>query len=124
MAPSDSRLVQWFGLRGARVAIVLSGFLYFLLIVGGGALIVVDGLQAGRRVQAVFIGALALLAFVLWVRIVLTTWRSLRADAEELPAVSADETGIWGVGGPAMREPGSTGIMRGLRPPRADDEQD
>ena len=124
MAPSDSRLVQWFGLRGARVAIVLSGFLYFLLIVGGGALIVVDGLQAGRRVQAVFIGALALLAFVLWVRIVMTNWRALKAEAEQLPAARMDETGVWGVGGPAMREPGSTGVVRTLRPPRTDDNQD
>jgi hypothetical protein len=31
-----------------------------------------------------------------------------------------EETGIWGVGGPAMREPGSTGIVRTLRAPPDD----
>ncbi len=28
-----------------------------------------------------------------------------------------EDTGIWGVGGPAMREPGSTGILRTLEVP-------
>ena len=31
-----------------------------------------------------------------------------------------EDTGIWGVGGPAMREPGSTGIVRALQVPRED----
>ena len=34
-----------------------------------------------------------------------------------------EETGVWGVGGPAMREPGSTGSVRALRAP-ADDSSD
>jgi len=36
------------------------------------------------------------------------------------PPDAAEDTGIWGVGGPAMREPGSTGILRALRVPRED----
>ncbi|MFO1401380.1 MAG: hypothetical protein U1F06_09535 [Steroidobacteraceae bacterium] len=31
-----------------------------------------------------------------------------------------EDTGIWGVGGPAMREPGSTGILRSLKAPGED----
>jgi len=31
-----------------------------------------------------------------------------------------DASGIWGVGGPAMREPGSTGIVHTLRAPGDD----
>jgi hypothetical protein len=33
-----------------------------------------------------------------------------------------EDTGIWGVGGPAMREPGSTGIVRALKAPSEDSD--
>ncbi|MCC7460874.1 MAG: hypothetical protein IT480_00275 [Gammaproteobacteria bacterium] len=33
-----------------------------------------------------------------------------------------EETGVWGVGGPAMRQPGSTGIVRALKVPGEDSE--
>jgi hypothetical protein len=35
-------------------------------------------------------------------------------------APGVEDTGVWGVGGPAMREPGSTGIVRALQVPRED----
>jgi hypothetical protein len=57
----------------------------------------------------------------------LTNWRAIDARSEEVEVLkltgSGDDTGIWGVGGPAMREPGSTGIARTLRSPRTDDEE-
>ena len=37
-------------------------------------------------------------------------------------ADGSEDTGVWGVGGPAMREPGSTGIARALQAPRDDAE--
>ncbi len=36
---------------------------------------------------------------------------------------SFEETGVWGVGGPGMREPGSTGILRTLKTPAEDSSE-
>jgi hypothetical protein len=120
-------ILDRFGPRGAKLAIVLSGLLYFILIVGGGALIVVDGWQSDRTLRAVTIGGLALIALLIWVRIVLANWRAINAQSEnpDIPRLTGgnEDTGIWGVGGPGMREPGSTGIARTLRGPRADEEE-
>jgi len=122
MQTTEPRLVRWFGRRGARLAIVISGLLYFVMIVGAGALVLIDGVQGGRWLRALVIGGLAVIAFVLWVRIVIANWRALRRAHESLAA--PEDTGIWGVGGPAMREPGNTGIVHTLRPPRADRDEE
>ena len=120
-------ILDRFGPRGAKLAIVVSGLLYFALIVGGATLILVDGWQSGRVVRLLVIGGLALIALVLWIRIVLANWRAINAQSEEIEVPrltnNNEDTGIWGVGGPAMREPGNTGIARTLRSPRADEEE-
>ncbi len=67
---------------------------------------------------------LALLAFVIWLRVVAANRRGVRREAEPPFATPPEDTGVWGVGGPAMREPGSTGIVHTLRPPRADQDDD
>jgi hypothetical protein len=36
---------------------------------------------------------------------------------------NVEDTGVWGVGGPSMREPGSTGIVRAIQAP-AEDSRD
>lgn len=128
---TDNRRGGWverFGPRGAKLAILVSGFLYVVLIVGGASLILLDGWQGGHVWRSLFIGALAVVALLIWLRIVMTNWRAIdsRFDPRDIPPVAPDgtgeDTGIWGVGGPAMREPGSTGIARTLRSPRG--EQD
>lgn len=101
---------------------LVSALIYFGLIVGGGVLVALDGLQGGHLLRATIIGGLTLLAFVIWLRIVSVNWRALN-HVEEPQTFQPDET-VWGVGGPAMREPGSTGIARTLRPPKADQDQD
>jgi hypothetical protein len=35
-------------------------------------------------------------------------WRSLQAD---WPLIRPEDTGIWGVGGPGIRQPGGTGLF-------------
>jgi hypothetical protein len=125
----DHRLwiLDRFGPRGAKLAIVVSGLLYFVLIVGGATLILVDGWQTGRAIRSLVIGGLAMIALVLWIRIVLANWRAINSRSEEVEVPrltnNNEDTGIWGVGGPAMREPGSTGIARTLHSPRADEEE-
>jgi hypothetical protein len=120
-------IVDRFGPRGAKLAVVVSGLLYCLLIVGGGALIIVDGWKSGRALTALAIAGLMVLALVIWLRSMLTNWRAINAQTEQLElsqlANTNEDTGVWGVGGPAMREPGSTGIARTLRGPRADEEE-
>lgn len=108
----------------SRLIALTSALLYFVLIVGGGALIAFDSLQSGRWLRAMIVIGLALLASVIWLRMVAINRRGVRHDAEPPPAVPPEETGVWGVGGPAMREPGSTGILHTLRPPRADRDED
>jgi hypothetical protein len=120
-------ILDRFGPRGAKLAIVVSGLLYVVMIVGGATLVLVDGWQTGRTIRWLVIGGLALLALVLWIRIVLANWRAINARSEEVEVPrltnNNEDTGIWGVGGPAMREPGTTGIARTLRSPRADEEE-
>ena len=64
---------------------------------------------------------LLLLALLLWLRVVRNRWLSLRITAVSAPPAS-EETGIWGVGGPGMRNPGATGIF-GPYPARRSTDQ-
>jgi hypothetical protein len=60
----------------------------------------------------------AVRAFARWVR---TVMGGRQPDPTVVRAPEGvEDTGIWGVGGPAMREPGSTGIVRALHTPRED----
>lgn len=69
----------------------------------------------GALLVTLIVVGVAVLVFVIWRRSV---------AAEPPPATPPEEADIWGVGGPAMRQPGSTGIARTLRPPRADQDDD
>jgi hypothetical protein len=61
----------------------------------------------------VLLVVLALSALWLWLRVVRIQWARLRVMSGSAP--ESDETGIWGVGGPGIRTPGTTGITRILR---------
>jgi hypothetical protein len=104
--------------RGRQVLLVLA-ILSLLAIVAVGALLVLDGLRHERKLQAMGIGLLAIMAIVLWLRVVRARWLSLQIETYVPPSAS-EETGIWGVGGPGMRTPGSTGIYTALQGGRSD----
>lgn len=61
----------------------------------------------------------ALRGFLHWVRGMLGGRPPPDPKVIHAPDASED-TGVWGVGGPAMREPGSTGVLRALQVPRED----
>lgn len=61
----------------------------------------------------------ALRGFLHWVRGVLGGRPPPDPTVVHAPD-AIEDTGVWGVGGPAMREPGSTGILRALEAPRED----
>jgi hypothetical protein len=78
----------------------------------------VRALHEDRWSRAGLIIVVTLVALVLWIRIWAINWRSLQMD---WPPIRPEETGIWGVGGPGIRQPGATGVF-----PRAriDDDDD
>jgi hypothetical protein len=98
--------------RGRQLLLVLA-ILSLLLIVAVSALLVLDGLRHERKLQALGIGLLGVMAIVLWLRVVHGRWLSLQVQTYVPPSAS-EETGVWGVGGPGMRTPGATGIYTAL----------
>jgi len=108
------RLVERWGPRRARQALVLATLLYVAVTVSVALLLLSRGLPWERQLRTGLIGVLALIALWLWMRMLRTQWARLRVvtgGAEK----GLDDTGIWGVGGPGMRTPGSTGVSRILR---------
>jgi hypothetical protein len=84
--------------------------LLMLLFIGiVGALLMVDALHGDRKLAASATGVLSLIALWLWLRIVRNRWLLLRLQSSMVPPGS-EETGIWGVGGPGMRNPTVTGL--------------
>jgi hypothetical protein len=108
-----SLLERW-GPRRARQALVLATVLYVLIVLALAALLLSQGLPWERRLRAGLISILALVALWLWLRVLRTQWARLRVVSGGATSDSED-SGIWGVGGPGMRTPGTTGLTRILR---------
>jgi hypothetical protein len=117
---STDQITDWRGLlerwgpRRARQALVLATVLYVALVIAVAALLMSQGLPWERRLRAGLIGILMLIALWLWLRILRRQWARLRVVSGDATPDSED-TGIWGVGGPGMRTPGTTGLTRILR---------
>jgi hypothetical protein len=107
-------LLQRWGPRRARQVLVLATALYVLVVLAVAALLMSQGLPWERRLRAGLIGLLALIALWLWLRLLRRQWARLRVVSGDATPESED-TGIWGVGGPGMRTPGTTGLTRLLR---------
>jgi hypothetical protein len=114
------RLVERVGARRARQALVGATLLYVALLIAAAALLLRRGQPWERGLRTGLIGLLVLIALWLWVRVLRIQWARLRVQGSEQSAVSED-TGIWGVGGPGMRTPGTTGLTRILPRRRAQD---
>ena len=106
-------LERW-GPRRARQALVLATALYVLIVLAVAALLLSQGVPWERRLRAALISVLALVALWLWLRILRRQWARLRVVSGSATAES-DDSGIWGVGGPGMRTPGTTGLTRIVR---------
>jgi len=118
---SAEKLKDWFGPAGARIVLLLAAVLLAAVIAGYGLVVVVEALRAGMPWRALLSGVLDLLALGLWLRMVRTRWRQLRALPAP-PDAAGESTGIWGVGGPGVRVPGGTGNFRFDRRRAADDD--
>ncbi len=111
---SWSSVLQRWGPHRARQVLVLATLLYLLVVIGIAALLLSQALPWERRLRAGLISVLALGALWLWLRVLRRQWARLRVVSGGAGPDSED-TGIWGVGGPGMRTPGTTGLTRILR---------
>jgi len=117
MASESPWVLERFGSRGARLALIVVGIAFIALICGWAAISVAAAWRLGHPVKACADGAIALLLVLISLRIMAVNWRATR-ERDAQPAVLPDgneQTGIWGVGGPSMREPGSTGVFLARR---------
>ena len=118
MASESPWVVERFGSRWARLALIVAGIVFIALICGWAAVGVAGAWRAGHEFKALTDAAIALLLILLSVRIMAVNWRATRerGDQPAIPADGSEQTGVWGVGGPSMREPGSTGAwpLRGM----------
>lgn len=122
MASESPWVLERFGSRWARLALIVAGVLFIALICGWAAVGVAGAWRAGHEFKALTDAAIALLLVLLAVRIMAVNWRATRPGGDQ-PVVLPDgneQTGIWGVGGPSMREPGSTGVFPSRRLDRRD----
>ena len=104
-------VIERFGVRGARAALVISGVLFIALLGTWAGIEIRAAWLAGHTLKGALLGLGALLLLLLSMRIMVVNWRATRPDSD--PPVTLpdgnEQTGVWGVGGPSMREPGSTG---------------
>ena len=118
MISESAWVIERFGPRGARAALITSGVVFIALISWWAGVNVTAAWRAGHALRALTEALFSLFLLALSLRIMIVNWRATRA-AEDRPVVLPDgteQTGVWGVGGPSMREPGSTGAwpMRGV----------
>jgi hypothetical protein len=87
------------------------GVAMMALVGAWAAVMISDLMQSGHPLRAALLGGLALLLLVMGLLVAGAQWRGPPPPRRRpvLPPDGGDQTGIWGVGGPSMREPGNTG---------------
>ncbi len=100
------------GPRGARLALVSSGLVFIALLGAWSVMGIIAMFGQGHPLRAAFLAMALVLLLLLSMRIIALNWRAVDTAAERAgaPPDGNDQTGNWGVGGPSMREPGSTGV--------------
>ncbi len=93
--------------RGKRLALVGLGLLFMAVLGALSVMGIVALFNQGHPLRAAFLAMAPLLLLLLGARIIALNWQP--ADLSGPPTDGNDQTGNWGVGGPSMREPGSTG---------------
>lgn len=116
MTADSNRLVDRLGHRGVRLLVLGSGMFFMVLVAGWTVVRIMVLWRSEFEVRAALLALALLLVFGIWLRVMSLNWQALGDDEahpiEHAPVTPPDPdegTGIWGVGGPAMREPGSTG---------------
>ncbi len=112
--------------RGMRLFAVAGGLLVMAVLGALSVMGIVALFNQGHPLRAAFLAMAPLLLLLLGARIIALNWQA-REPGSVPPGTSADgndQTGNWGVGGPSMREPGSTGAWPARRVDRRYERQD
>ena len=106
---------RW-GRRSMQLLVLASGMLFMVLVTGWTVVKILALSRSGYGLRAALLSAALLVVFLVWLQVMSLNWRAVRdsdstgdSDAPVTPPDADEGTGVWGVGGPAMREPGSTG---------------
>jgi uncharacterized membrane protein YcjF (UPF0283 family) len=112
--------------RGVRLALLSSGLVFMAVLGAWSVMGIIALFQQGHALRAALLSVVALLLLLLSVRVIALNWRAVDPIAERpsVPPDGNDQTGNWGVGGPSMREPGSTGVWPARHVDRRYQEQD
>jgi hypothetical protein len=113
--------------RGVRVVLAGLGVLVMAVLAGWSLVGIVPMFQQGHPWLATFLAIVMMVLLSVSISVFVLYWRASDASGERpvVPADSAgDQTGIWGVGGPSMREPGSTGVWPARRVDRRYEDRD
>jgi hypothetical protein len=114
MSESSNSATRRTGPRGVRLALAGSAVVFVGLLGAWAVMGIIAVFEAGHPLRGAFLALAALLLLLLSMRVISMNWRAVDDSAERpsAPSDGGDQTGIWGVGGPSMREPGSTGGWR------------
>ena len=112
--------------RGVRVVLAGVGVLVMAVLAAWSLVGIVPMFQQGHALLATFLAIVMMVFLSVSISVFVVYWRATDASAERpvVPADSGDQTGIWGVGGPSMREPGSTGVWPARRVDRRYEDRD
>jgi hypothetical protein len=105
-------LIERYGPRSVQLLVLVSGVLFIVLVAAWAIVQLLGAVHSGHRWRALWVGVGAAVVFIVWLRVMAVNWRVALApdlDPPTLPADADEGSGVWGVGGPAMREPGNTG---------------
>lgn len=111
MARKSSRAGTGSGRRAVRLAWLAFAVATMALIGAWTAAKVAAMVQAGHPLRGAALAMGTMVLMLLGLLVAAARWRGTSRSGEPpvLPPDGSDQTGIWGVGGPSMREPGSTG---------------
>ena len=111
--------------RGVRLVMAGLGVLVMAVLAAWSLVGIVPMFQQGHTLLATFLAIVMMVFLSVSISVFVICWRATDASAER-PIVTADsdQTGIWGVGGPSMREPGSTGVWPARRVDRRYEDRD
>jgi len=112
MARKSTRRARGPGRRAVRLVGLAFAVAIMALIGAWAAVEVVALMQAGHPLRGAALAMGTMFLMLLSLLVAASEWRGTPGSGEQRPALptdGSDQTGIWGVGGPSMREPGTTG---------------
>ena len=97
--------------QGVRLVWLAIGVATMAVVGAWAAVASVAMIQSGHPVRGALLGIATLLLLLVGLLVAAAQWRRAGTSAEQplVPSDANDQTGIWGVGAPSMREPGTTG---------------